>query len=306
MVSRAIVLAAATASACLAPALDEAPDGTFACDGDGDCPDAHVCQLGRCWSGQAPRLEIRTPEADEVLAAVAEDSTGTRVLVVGLGGTGLELVDPHDDGAAALGQGMVEVVVDGEVQATVTQGDLVSGIGVEVAMADVPGAHRIAARALRADGTRYANPGAFATQLVWIDDWRAHVAIVRPWPGERLPSDETDIEIEVASLNFVFAATESTGTDPYGHAHVHLDAEFPACVTEPSCDCCYLAVAMTTGGESRRAVGVGVLPAADAGPTTLTAVLRTTGHQPFVDVDLRHVYDTIELERAAPAGQGDD
>jgi hypothetical protein len=282
---------------CLSPRIDEAPDGTFACDDDDDCPADHSCQLGRCWSGAAPRLEIRTPEADEVLAPAAEGSTGTRTIVVGLGGSGLELVDPDQALQSGAGQGMVEVVVDGAVQVTVTEGDLVSGVGVEVTMADQPGAHRIGARALRADGTRYDNPGAFATQLVWIDDWRAHVAIVRPWPGERFDDTETEVEIEVASLNFTFAANDGEGPDPYGHAHVHLDAEFPACASEPSCDCCYVAVAVATAPESRRAIGIGVLPAGDAGPSTLTAILRTTGHQPFVDVDVRHVYDTIAIER---------
>lgn len=293
--------ACAVSSGCLADRIDDAPAGVFACDGTLDCAEGETCLLGRCYDVEPPRLQIRDPEAFETIEPESDDPPGMISVTVGVGGENLELVEPSSD-SDAITEGFVEIVVDGHKVTQLTSGNLFAGTSVTIEVASTPGPHRITAVARRADGAHYDNAGAVASQLVWVDDFRPHVAIVRPWPDTRFAVDEAEVDIEIATLNFTLVPPMATVEGDEGHAHIHYDDTFPACPSDPMCDCCNIEIAAPPIA-SHRATVTATLPPAGAGPATLTAMLRETTHPPFIH-DGHYVYDTIEIVRAADLGPG--
>jgi hypothetical protein len=282
---------------CLAQRVEDAPAGTFVCAVQNDCDEGQHCILGVCEAAPGPRLEIRHPEAFDRLD-MPDDPTSAITIPISVGGSNLDLREPHA-AADVLGSGYIELLVDDDMVARLTSGNLVAGVAAEVVIPAVPGAHRITAIARTPDGARYDNLEATGKRLVWVDDRRPHVAIVEPWPGEAYSLQETDLEIQLAALNFTFVPFDVQGEGPSGHAHVHYDDPFPACVDDPSCDCCYVAVVVPDqdADTTKPIEGYVELPPAAAGSATLSAVLRDTYHVPLFDESGRPIWDTVPILR---------
>jgi len=281
---------------CLAQRVDEAPSGTFVCAEENDCDDGEHCILGICEAAAGPRLEIRHPEAFDRLA-MPDDPSMPIAIPISIGGDNLELVEPHGSSDDEPGLGYVEVVVDGEVVTRVTGGNLVAGVAAEVAIAAVPGAHRISAIARTPSGARYDNIESTGTRLVWVDDGRPHVAFVQPWPGKGISVQETSVEVELAAINFTFVPFDVDVEGPHGHAHVHYDDPFPACAADPECDCCYVAVVAPESQSAQRPISAWLeLPPAAAGDATLSIILRDNSHAPLLD-DGATVWETVPIVR---------
>lgn len=302
------VLGLAASGGCLVDAVEEAPGGVFACDVDEQCPEDQTCLVGRCESVAPPRLEVRFPEAFDVVATVTPGAAAAMMLLtVSIGGSDMALVEPRTSDDAVAGEGYVELWVDGVAVKEISSGDLAAGVSEEVVVGTTPGAHRIAAVARRADGARYDNEGALATRIVWIDDGSAQVAVVRPWPDQRIPLEATEVEVEVAALNFALVPAAASFDGPHGHAHIHYDDPFPACPADPSCDCCYIAIASPSSsdigpeGFVRSFTQTMIVPAAAAGDGMVTAVLRQSHHTPYVTEDGAYVHDSITVQRAEEA-----
>ncbi len=313
--ARRLLLAVPLFAGCLAQRVDDAPPGTFACAEQNDCEDGEHCVLGFCEEAAGPRLEIRHPEAFDRLA-MPDDPSLPIAIPISIGGDNLELAEPHSSGGDDFGFGYIEVVVDGEVVARVTNGNLVAGVVAEVELAAVPGAHRISAVARTSSGARYDNIESRGTRIVWIDDGRPHVAFVDPWPGDGFSLQETSAEVELAAINFTFVPFDVDVAGPHGHAHVHHDDPFPACASDPDCDCCYVSVVapeQPLEGEHRTISSWLQLPPASAGDGTLSVILRDNSHAPLLDDTGAPVWDTVAIERhdippiqhAADAGDED-
>lgn len=296
------------ASACLLDEVEDGAGGVFVCATNEDCPSEQQCLVQRCESVPAPRVEIRFPEATDIVAVVVPGTAPTMMtLQVSVGGNDLVLVDPLVGRDPVAGEGFVELWVDGEAVAELTSGDLVAGVVHEVELLATPGAHRIAAVARRADGAAYDNDEAVGTRVVWVDDGRPHVAVTSPWPGEVFAVNEVEIPITIATLNFGLIPAAGVGPEPSGHAHLHYDDPFPSCPDDPACDCCYVAVAspkvadLPLEGFLRTQTQTVVLPASGSGAGEVTALLRTPHHTVYVGVDGQHVYDSVTIQRAASA-----
>jgi len=292
---------------CLESSLQDADPGLFACESPADCTPEEFCVVGRCEVDPPPALEIRDPEQFEVVASA--DGVGTTMdLSITIGGRDMTLVSPTADDALG-GQGYVEVALDGQSVGQLTSGSLAGGVLLQVpGFEATPGAHRISVRALRADGTPYDNPQAQAVSLVWVDDGRPQVGIVRPLPGTEFEVGEVETNVEIATLNFALVPAIATRDDPHGHAHIHYDDPFPGCVDDPRCDCCYIAIASPTTADVPAAgflldwTQPVTLPGASAGAGRLTAVLRETDHTPFYDEEGATVFDSIDIARVDRGG----
>lgn len=298
MVRRGCIVVLALAG-CLAQRVDEAPDGTFVCAVPDDCEAGEHCVLGVCEASEGPRLEIRHPEAFDRIDMPADPSQPIAI-AVSVGGERLDLNEPHH-GGDEVGAGYVELLVDDELVARLTSGNLVAGVAAQVAIPAEPGAHRITAIARTPTGARYDNIEATGTQLVWVDDHRPHVAFVEPWPHKSYSLQETGMEVALAAINYTFVPFDVQIDGYAGHAHVHYDDAFPACVDDADCDCCYIAVVAPKStpapGDAPTPVEAWIaLPAADAGQSTLSVVLRDSFHAPII-VDGQPVWDTVAIER---------
>lgn len=286
--------------ACLETRVDEAEPGTFACDDASECDLGQSCILGTCEAAAPPRLEIRFPEAFDSIA-MAEGS-GPRPMSISVGGENLDLQEPHGGSVDEAGSGYVELFVDGELVAFLTTGNLVSGVVTDVMLDDTPGAHRITAIARTLAGERYDNVESIGTRLVWVDDGKPRVAIVSPWPDQELGLEQTEVDVEIAVINFEFVPPQVESTGNYGHAHLHYDDSFPSCAEDPDCDCCYVAIASppladSDDGPVRRLTTRVALPPSAAGSATISAVLRQTFHSPFADSEGTIVHDSISILR---------
>lgn len=294
-----------TGTACLADQLESPPSGVFACIDDGDCPAGQVCAFDRCEAGDLPRLEIRAPEAKAVVSTIEPGDTPppTVTVPITIGGGMLELVEAGT--VSRVGEGIVEVYVDDDAmpQRVLTTGSLVAGIATEIEMDNTPGAHRVRAVASLSDGRSYEGSDADVTTLVWIDDGLPHVALAQPTPGSGFGLGVVSLTVEVTTLHFdmVQAATlELPGN--VGHAHVHYDESFPACVDDSVCDNRYIGIVAPTQGGAFDTVPIQVtLPASGEGTFSLTAVLRHSNHSVFLgeDDDLDPIFETISIERDA-------
>jgi hypothetical protein len=299
LVPRIFFTALLTVGGCLESRVDEAEPGTFACEDGSECELGQSCILGVCEAAEPPRVEIRFPEAFDSIAMPGE-SNGPLPMSISVGGQNLELDEPHGGAENEAGIGYVELFVDGERVALLTKGNLVAGVVTDVMLDDAPGAHRITAVARTLSGERYDNAESVGTRLVWVDDGMPHVAIVSPWPGQELGLEQTQVDVEIAAINFEFIAMQAEAQGNQGHAHIHYDDSFPSCADDPACDCCYVAIAAPNLGEpgpSRRMTTSIALPPSGAGSATVSVVLRQTFHPPFEDANGNYVHDSVSILR---------
>ena len=307
-------VAAVLASGCYTAKLDPDLAGAFACeldDEDSPCPAGQACVNGRCEDSQLlPSLKVIDPEAEQIIERL-------EVIDLGMGMPGLVPLEIQLQGSLSLvsasagadpvfGEGHVKVFIDGQEQVTIDDGSI---DGSTIVMAEVPavaGAHRIVLQAYRNDGEAYDNPEATATRLFWLVGGvltRPFVAITSPWPGTVFDLELQDIDVEVATLDFMLRDPGGPPQTGVGHAHLYYDPRvpFPECANDPGCEGTYLGVA----GESR--TGTMTLPEADEGDGSLSVMLRNTDHSPYripFDCDpmqgpleCASVFDTITIKR---------
>src|SRR5688572_28167590 len=143
LLQRLLFATSLTLAGCLETRVDEAEPGTFACEDETDCGLGQSCMLGTCEATAAPRVEIRFPEAFDSVAM--PDDAGPLPMSISVGGQNLDLDEPDDGGHDAPGKGYVELFVDDERVALLTDGNLAAGVVTEVMVDDEPGAHRITA-----------------------------------------------------------------------------------------------------------------------------------------------------------------
>lgn len=312
--SLALVL---TLGGCYSTQLDPDLTGVFACSsaeesaGGSVCPSGQTCVNERCEdSDSLPTLSIINPEETKVFLVdlSAEDPTQIDPISVNLTfqGSNLELTGSSSSSDHVFGQGQVAIYMDGEEVATVTEGSLSAPAPLPLLIPPIPGPHRIAIRARRNDGLDYDNDSALSTRLVWVENANNEgvlpmVAIRWPWPGTIISTDDEQVEVRVATLNFQLVDadnTDDTRREPeIGHAHVYYDREFPRCALDDLCDDSYLGVAGTPpAGELSRSDLV--LPASDEQIASLTAVLRHYNHTIY-----RHPFGCEDPESEAQSCQ---
>lgn len=271
---------------CLTNTPDPTLGGIYACVEDIDCPETLSCLQQVCEAIELPKLNIVNPEDEEEYPF---GSAHTDILTVS--GTNLTLRGLAASSAAVPGEGHVIVFVDEEQVAVIDSGDLSAGVQVSIEIPDTPGAHRIRVQARLNDGTDYDNETASDRTLVWVDDGREHVALLKPWPGDVFGLDSQLIEAEVATLGGISIGAPNTGTQ---HVHIYYDALFPACLTDPACDAGYNGVVPSNDDS----FGPVLLPASAAGMVTLTAVVAEFDHTTYVDDMGDRVFSQIQILRS--------
>ncbi len=271
-----------TISGCYGTQLDADVDGIFACDVDADCALGNVCAAGICQdraSLEGPAIEVLEPPP---LAVFPMGQTTTIPLVVG----GDSLVLSAGDSVEA-NAGYIEVLLDGAVVDTITQGDLVDGIALDSIIApDDAGLHHIGLVARRLDGELFAGEQAAVASAFWIDDGREHVGILDPAPGFKVALESEDLQIEIAALNFTFvnpgfidpAEVTETGR---GYVHLYIDADVPTCI--PACNFTHQTAIMPPGLSrvNRLVAERGVLLPGELGTTRIQIVAQDLLQQPY-------------------------
>jgi hypothetical protein len=284
------------------------PSGVFPCETADECPDEQACVVGKCYAGNAPTVEIVTPEDEQAVPWTpgAEDIE----VSVKIGGSNLELVDPASDADSVFGRGQIVLFVDEREVETLTFGSLASGVPTTVLVAPTPGAHRIRAEARFSDGKGYDNVEAVASRVFWFDDGNPWIAFKTPLPNQRFSFEEISIDVTVAVLNFeIVPAVGNTTQEGRGHAHLLFNKVFPDCEFDAVCRQDYIKVlAPLPPSESLTSVTVeSTIPSSAAGaPTTLTAAISEINHTTFLNAADQPVWDTIPIVRIeAPAPEPD-
>jgi hypothetical protein len=231
---RRIALLSVGSVACYAADLDTDASQVFVCEEDDECPLGQACADGVCSSLSAlngPVLTITSPPSLHVFAQ--NEST----IPLSFEGSSLVLTsDDSDDGSA----GYIEIYVDGALVDAVTDGTLEDGIELtSLPMPTVGGLHHVVLSARHIDGGRFDGVDSEAHVAFWVDDGREYVAIVEPPPGTRVDSDDAEVELEVASLNFTlvnpgFVGPDEVSAAPQGYVHIFVDADVPSCL--PACN----------------------------------------------------------------------
>lgn len=278
-------LGAAT-SACYSTALDSSLDEVFACRDDVDCALGAVCIGQVCRDEAALEGPILTVLDPPELAIFPIGETATVPLVIQ--GENLVLSSGNSDDAAA---GYIEVLLDGAVVDTVTEGDLELGITVDSLIAPAAGGlHHIGLVARRLDGELFRGDSGNAATAFWIDDGREHVGILSPAPGFKIPVELEEIALEVASLNFTFVNPGFIGPDEVtmeraGYVHLYVDADVPSCI--PSCNFEHQSVVTPAGLSrvNRIQVARGVTLPGELGTARLQIVAQDLLQQPYYRAD---------------------
>lgn len=289
----------AGAGACSVTEVSPLASGVYPCESADECPPEQSCVVGQCWVEAAPLVEVIAPERETAFAITSPDEPVP--VVVKVTGQNLALVDPGTDPDAEFGKGNVVVYVDDEEVAVLTQGEIETGVSFEVPVPPVPGAHRIRAVARMSNNVLYDNPTAEGRQFFWLDDGEPHVGFVRPFPNDVFPLEATRIDFEVAALNFSFEQAQPGAipdNSPVGHAHVHYDQDFPACVFDNVCDNSYVGVVAPEGPATSASDRLQI-PASAAGLAELTAVLRKVNHFKYLhpDEDGEPIWEDIIVRR---------
>lgn len=284
------------------------PSGVFPCATADECPDGQACVVGKCYSGDAPTVDVVTPEDEQ--AVTWTPGAGDVEVAVKIGGSNLELVDPASDADSQFGSGQIVLFVDGQEVETLTFGSLASGVPTTVFVAPTPGAHRIRAEARFSNGMSYDNPQATASRLFWFADGNPWVAFKQPVPNQRFSFEEISIDVTVAVIDFeIVPAVGNTTQEGRGHAHLLFNKMFPQCEFDAICRQDYIKVlAPLPPSDSLTSVTVeSTIPSSAAGaPTTLTAAISQINHTQFLNADSQPVWDTIPIVRVAEAAPDPD
>lgn len=280
---------------CFTADLDPTLAGVFACDVDDDCPSAMACINEVCESGDPPTVAINFPEDEQRFEITDFDVGAQREIEMTLAGT-LDVTEPG--GEHVFGEGHIEITVDGRVAGQVTSGALSGVLPFPVAIENTLGAHRIAARAIRNDGTPYDHAGGTATRLFWVKDGATPlVGIKQPWPGTEFDLSKAKTGVEAAVLNFTLAPAVMNGDNAsgVGHVHIYYNDNITDCLANPTCDKAYLNTIVEAG-----MISTVQLPDSPEGTFNLNVVLRNIDHSLYLfpeDGGGAPVIDTIPLVR---------
>jgi hypothetical protein len=292
---------------CYDAELDPDLYGVYLCEVDNDCALGSACVDGVCGdpAGRTgPIIEVVSPPQLEVFPA---GQVATIPLVIG--GRDLELTSTQSDDARA---GYLEVVLDGAVVDTVTDGDLRDGITVDDLIApQEPGMHHISVVARRTDGEAFDGDGAIASIGFWIDDGVEHVGILAPAPASKVPlGDQRPLRIEVASLNFTFAnpgfiSPDQIGATEFeGYVTLYIDADVPTCL--PDCNFDYQAAIMPAGLSrvNRMITDEPVELPQELGTVRIEIVAQTMDNMPYVRSATTgdFVYDIVPIQSVVTVG----
>jgi len=291
----------ASVSACYGADVDAELNATYACIVDSDCAVGHTCLSSLCTDGTAglgPAPFVQGPE----LLTPFEAGVETMLPIV-IGGEGLTLVEPG--GSNAPGEGHLEIRIDGELFATLTEGDLDGRVETEpFTIPSAPGFHRIEALALQNDGAPFPNDLSRANSGFWVNDGREHIAILRPAPGQEVHVDESrELEVEIATLNFRLVNPQANTdrlTEPgQGHFHVFFDTGIPDCL--PGCNSSYESTGIPRPGDpDAQLVVEGGIGADTPGVYPLEVVAQNSAHDPYFREDGELLFDVIEIAVVSP------
>ncbi len=269
-------------TACYGTELDTSIDGLFACDADSDCTLGSVCSAGICLdraSLEGPSVRVLEPPP---LAVFPAGDTTTIPLVVS--GEDLVLTDGSTEEPNA---GYIEVLLDGAVVDTITEGDLEAGVAIASIIApEDAGLHHIGLVARRLDGELFSGEEAAVASAFWIDDGREHVGILDPAPGFKVALESDDLSIEIAALNFTFVNPGFVDPQEFdepgaGYVHLYIDADVPTCI--PACNFTHQAAIMPPGLSrvNRLVAERGVLLPGELGTTRIQIVAQDLLQQPY-------------------------
>jgi hypothetical protein len=283
------------------------PSGVFPCETADECPDGQACVVGKCFSGDAPTVEIVTPEDEQAFPYIA--GTDTIDVMIKIGGSNLELVDAASDPDNEFGRGQIVVFVDGEERAELDFGSLASGVDLVTTLSNRPGPHRVSAQARFSNGQVYDNPEASGSRLFWLDDGNPWVGFKSPVPNQRFSFEEIEIDVTIAVLNFLIVPAVGASQPGVGHAHLLFNKPFPDCEFEGACRQDYIEVlAPLPPSEPLTSVSVpsGIPSSAAGADSTLTAAISQTNHDSFLNAAGQPVFETIPIVRVAePAPEPD-
>lgn len=271
-----------TVSGCYGTSLDSSLDEVFACSEDIDCALGSVCVAQVCRVEAAiegPRLRVVDPPE---LAVFPIDKTTSIPLTVE--GENLTLTATDSRNSAA---GYIEVLLDGAVVDTITEGDLEGGITIDPLVAPTTGGlHHIGLVPRRLNGEPFRGENTAVASAFWIDDGREQVGILSPAPGFKISVDLEEVPLEIASLNFTFInpgfiSPDEVAMERAGYVHFYVDADVPTCI--PSCNFEHQSVVTPAGLSrvNRIRVDRGVVLPGELGTARLQIVAQDLLQQPY-------------------------
>jgi hypothetical protein len=285
-----LALLALCLSGCLTNTPDPALGGVYACAVQEDCPGTQSCLQQVCEAIELPMVNIFSPEDGKPYTFV-DGATLTETLSVSA--TNLAVRGLAESSDAVPGEGHVVVYVDEVLVATIDSGNLSSGVQMEIEIPNTPGVHRIRAQARLNDGTDYDNPDATARNLVWVDDGNKHVALRKPWPGDKFPLEQQLIDAEVAIFDPAGEIMIGPPQSNLNHVHVFYDEPFPSCMADPPCLARYNGIVPDDTND----FGPVLLPEAAAGPAILTALIMESDHTMYEIAENVGIFSDIEILR---------
>lgn len=285
-----LTLLALAVSGCLTNTPDPALGGVYACVTQEDCPGTQSCLQQVCEAIELPMVNIFSPEEEEAYAFV-EGATLTEILSVSA--TNLAVRGLSESSDAVPGEGHVVVYVDEVLVATLDSGNLSSGVQADIEIPNTPGVHRVRVQARLNDGTDYDNPEASARRIIWVDDGNQHVALRKPWPGDKFPLAQQLIDAEVAVFDPSGLITIGPPNSDLFHVHVFYDEPFPSCMSDPPCLARYNGIVPDNTND----FGPVSLPDSASGPATLTALIMESDHTMFEVSENVGIFSQIEILR---------
>lgn len=303
---RALLITAALGgvTGCYAAQFDPELDRVYACETDDECSTSFACINRVCVDTRGPDVQIIGPEEFEKFAP----PMGGELIDIILNGTDLTLTEPG--GANVDGEGHVDILVDGELEGTLTVGSLAGAPSLDdIALPSAPGVHRITAIARQNDGTRYENPSAAQTIVFWIDDGQAHVGIRRPVPELVLTPDpdtgQAAAELDLVTLNFdilnpSFVPMEDFKKPNQGHLHVIFNRGVPDCIPSTDCNDKYVSAVFPPGEDKLKRISPNPnplpLPPSPPGQYQLAIVAEFSDHEPYPSHEADEVvYDAVDV-----------
>lgn len=281
-IAAAAASALALLSGCYGTDLDSDIDGIYVCDVDRDCALGTSCSDGVCRDLtllQGPSLRVLDPLPLSVFP-VGE----TASIPLTIAGEYVTLANGASDEADA---GYIEVLLDGALVDTITEGDLEDGVSLDSIIAPTdPGLHHIGLVARRLDGEIFPGETSSVATAFWIDDGREHVGILSPAPGVKVALESQELSIEIASLNFTlvnpgFISPDEVDDIGAGYVHLYVDAEVPNCI--PECNFEHQSVLAPAGLSrvNRMVVERAVLLPGDLGTARIQIVAQNFLQQPY-------------------------
>lgn len=299
----AIGALALLSSGCFSAELDPDLSGVFVCESEDECSGDQVCFLQRCTApDELPRVELLNPTQNIPQADFANANGALQIEV----STNLALRPASSEGRS--GMGFIEVTANGKTQRIESDDDL----SVTLLFEDTTATPlRLAVQAFAEQGKPYPNPEARVQEVLFVDDGRPQVALVEPWPNQRIGLDQGSADFTITTVNFDLMPPGSGLADGRGHAHLYqvegADAMLPeVCLVDIGCpdrNDLYQLLAPAEGPSDTASTGLMLRPVSQAGPQTVVVTLQQDNHELFLmdppgPLDRAPVFDSITIQRA--------